>query len=155
MPTIREILISDYLADLGPLFAEQQAEIGEDKAIGLSLVPDPDLERYEMLDEIGLGMALGVFDGEEIVGYSSNLVAPSLHYRGLMVCQNDAIYLHPAYRKGTLGLRLIRETERFARERGADMIVWQCKPNTSLHALLARGQYGLQDLVFTRSLYGH
>ena len=155
MPTIREILISDYLADLGPLFAEQQAEIGEDHAIGLPLVPEPDLERYEMLDEIGMGMALGVFDGDEIVGYSSNIVAPSLHYRGLTVCQNDAIYLHSAYRRGTLGLRLIRETERFARERGAGIIVWQCKPNTSLHALLAQGPYGLQDLVYTRALHGH
>ena len=156
MPTIREILISDYLADLGPLFVEQQAEIGEDRAIGLPLAPSPDYDRYEALDAIGMGLALGVFDDDdEIVGYSSNIIAQSMHYRNLVVCQNDAIYLHSAYRRGTLGLRLMRETERAARARGADMIVWQCKPQTSLHALLARSGYGLQDLVYTRSLSGH
>lgn len=154
---IREIQISDYLADLGPLFAEQQAEIGEDHAIGLPLVPDPDVERYALLDQSGMSLALGVFDeaDEQIVGYSNNLISESLHYRGVVICQNDAIYLRADHRRGTLGLRLMRETERVAYVRGADLVVWQCKPDTPMHALLAKGRYALQDLVYTRALNGH
>jgi hypothetical protein len=152
---IREIQISDYLADLGPLFVEQQAEIGEDHAVGLPLVPDPDVERYTMLDQSGMSLALGVFDGDEIVGYTNSLISESLHYRGVVICQNDAIYLRANRRRGSLGLRLMRETERVAYMRGADMVVWQCKPDTPMHALLARGRYALQDLVYTRALNGH
>jgi GNAT superfamily N-acetyltransferase len=152
MADIREILISDYLADLGPLFAEQQAEVGEDRAIGLPLVPDPDVERYTMLDDTGMTLALGVFDGDEIVGYSNNVLSGSLHYRGLIVCQNDAIYLRSDYRRGTLGLRLMRETERLARERGADMIVWHAKPDTNFERVLSRRKYAIQETVYTRAL---
>ena len=152
MADIREILISDYLADLGPLFAEQQAEVGEDRAIGLPLVPDPDVERYTMLDDTGMTLALGVFDGDEIVGYTNSLISPSLHYRDVTICQNDAIYLRSDYRRGTLGLRLMRETERLARERGADMIVWHAKPDTNFERVLSRRKYAIQETVYTRAL---
>jgi hypothetical protein len=102
-----------------------------------------------------MSLALGVFDGDEIVGYTNSLISESLHYRGVVICQNDAIYLRANRRRGALGLRLMRETERVAYMRGADMVVWQCKPDTPMHALLARGRYALQDLVYTRALNGH
>lgn len=154
---IQSILISEYLADLAPLFAEQQAEIGEDYTIGLPLVPDPDVERYAMLDQSGMAMALGVFDdADQIVGYSNNLISESLHYQNVYVCQNDAIYLRKDHRHGSMGLRLIRETERQAKARGADIMVWHAKPYTNFDRVLERLQYAVQETVYTRALHhGH
>jgi hypothetical protein len=95
---------------------------------------------------------MGAFDGDELVGYSINIVSKNLHYSDLVVCQNDILFVSGDYRKGATGLRLMRDTERAASALGAKLMLWHAKPETNLHAVLPRLKYRVQDVVYSRVL---
>jgi predicted GNAT superfamily acetyltransferase len=101
---------------------------------------------------VGAEKFLGAFDGDEIVGYSVNIMAHNLHYSDLIMCQSDVLYVREDKRQGPAGLKLMRETERLAKERGAQMMLWHAKPATNLDQILPRMGYRVQDVVYTRVL---
>jgi GNAT superfamily N-acetyltransferase len=145
---IRPILATDYLDLMWPLLAAHREE--------LTVYPEimqlsPDVETYLRLEDAGKLLSLGVFDHDDLIGYSVNIVTRNLHY-DLRVCQNDVLYLAPEHRLGPLGLRLIRDTERHAREAGAKLMVWHAKHGTSLDGLLPRLDYQLQEIMYSRVL---
>ncbi len=114
---------------------------------------DPDWRGYYELEERGRTFVLTASMGDEIVGYSLNLFGPHLHYRHLIVAQNDVLYLTPAARRGGCGLRLIRATEQVAKQRGAHVMSWHAKERPpQLQLLLQRLGYDVQDIYFTRRL---
>jgi GNAT superfamily N-acetyltransferase len=145
---IRPILATDYLDQMWPLLAAHREE--------LTVYPEimqlsPDVETYLRLEDAGKLLSLGVFDHDELIGYSVNVVTRNLHY-DLRVCQNDVLYLTPEHRLGPLGLRLIRDTERHAREAGAKLMLWHAKQGTSLDGLLPRLDYQVQEIMYSRVL---
>lgn len=146
---IRPILATDYLDQMWPLLAAHREE--------LTVYPEimqlsPDVETYLRLEDAGKLLSLGVFDDDdELIGYSVNVVTRNLHY-DLRVCQNDVLYLTPEHRLGPLGLRLIRDTERHAREAGAKIMLWHAKQGTSLDGLLPRIDYQVQEIMYSRVL---
>lgn len=145
---IRPILATDYLDQMWPLLAAHREE--------LTVYPEimqlsPDVETYLRLEDAGKLLSLGVFDGDELIGYSVNVVTRNLHY-DLRVCQNDVLYLTPEHRLGPLGLRLIRDTERHAREVGAKIMLWHAKQGTALDGLLPRLDYQVQEIMYSRVL---
>lgn len=145
---IRPILATDYLDQMWPLLAAHREE--------LTVYPEimqlsPDVETYLRLEDAGKLLSLGVFDHDELIGYSVNVVTRNLHY-DLRVCQNDVLYLTPEHRLGPLGLRLIRDTERHAREAGAKIMLWHAKQGTSLDGLLPRINYQVQEIMYSRVL---
>lgn len=150
MPDIREITATDHIASAWPLLEAHRIE--------LSTNPDlmklkPDLATYLRLEDNQALLSLGVFDEEgEIIGYSVNIIASNLHYSDVVMCQNDVLWLHPDHRFGPLGLRLIRETERRAKERGCHMILWHAKMDTQFMALLSKLGYRVQDVIYSRVL---
>jgi len=145
---IRPILATDYLDQMWPLLAAHREE--------LTVYPEimqlsPDVETYLRLEDAGKLLSLGVFDHDELIGYSVNVVTRNLHY-DLRVCQNDVLYLAPEHRLGPLGLRLIRDTERHAREDGAKLMLWHAKQGTALDGLLPRLDYQVQEIMYSRVL---
>lgn len=145
---IRPILATDYLDQMWPLLAAHREE--------LTVYPEimqlsPDVETYLRLEDAGKLLSLGVFDHDELIGYSVNVVTRNLHY-DLRVCQNDVLYLTPEHRLGPLGLRLIRDTERHAREVGAKIMLWHAKQGTALDGLLPRLDYQVQEIMYSRVL---
>jgi GNAT superfamily N-acetyltransferase len=145
---IRPILATDYLDQMWPLLAAHREE--------LTVYPEimqlsPDVETYLRLEDAGKLLSLGVFDHDELIGYSVNVVTRNLHY-DLRVCQNDVLYLTPEHRLGPLGLRLIRDTERHAREAGAKLMLWHAKQGTALDGLLPRLDYQVQEIMYSRVL---
>ena len=96
---------------------------------------------------------LAAYDGDEVVGYAVSIIAPShLHYADLCYVSNDALFVKKSHRGGSTGLRLMRETERIAKERGAKLVLWHAKEGTRLDALLTRLGYGVQDIIFSKEL---
>lgn len=149
MADIREITATDVISDLWPLLAAHREELTTMKDL---MVLKPDLDTYDTLEERGAMLSLGAYEGDEIVGYSVNIIARNLHYADVMMCQNDVLFLREDKREGMLGIRLMRETERMAKERGADLMIWHAKPKTNLDAVLQRLSYRVQDVVYTRVL---
>lgn len=103
------------------------------------------------MEAAGAFFALVARVGPTIVGYSGNFLLPHIHYRRLTVAINDVLFVAKGQR-GTLGLRLMAATEEVARQRGARMVSWHAKPETTLDVLLARRGYRVQDVVYTKEL---
>jgi predicted GNAT superfamily acetyltransferase len=149
MPAIREIAATDWIGEAWSLIEANRAELMTDKDI---MVLDPDVRTYCLLEDANAMLSLGAFDDDEIVGYSVNILAPSPHCRNVIICSNNVLYLREDKRQGLTGLKLMRETERLAKERGAHMMLWHAKPETNLNQILPRIGYRTQDIVYTRVL---
>lgn len=151
MVAIREIRATEWIEQAWRLLEAHREELTTNKGL---MILKPDISTYEMLESKNALLSLGAFDGDgdEIVGYSVNIMAHNLHYSDLMMCQSDVLYVREDKRQGPTGLKLMRETERLAKERGAQMMLWHAKPDTNLDQILPRMGYRVQDVVYTRVL---
>lgn len=123
-------------------------ELTQDKELQ---VLDPDWDMYRLGTDLGKLFTLEARVDGKLVGYSANVLQHHPHYKGLLVSSNDVLFLHPDYRGGSVGGRLILATERAAKERGARIHSWHAKPGTALDAIL-RGGYKVQDIIYTKRL---
>jgi len=147
---VREIEVTEeWIKQAWGLFEAHREELTTNKAL---MVLNPDVSTYVSLQKNGSLLALAAFDGDEQVGYSINIIVRNLHYADVLMCQNDVIFVRDDKRRGTTGLRLLRETERLAQARGADVMLWHAKPKTNLADVLQRLEYGIQDIVYMRAL---
>lgn len=139
----------DHSFDLEHIFKEHWDEIAKNKQL---MQLKPDYDSYIRLDEIGKLLVLYAYVGEEVIGYSYNILNYHLHYSDLLVSFNDLLYIRPDYRKGTTGLRLMKETEIEAKKMGAHLMIWHAKENTSLSTILTKKNYKVQDITFSKEL---
>lgn len=146
---VREIVASEWIERAWPLLEEHREELTTNPDI---MVLKPDIARYQTLEQAGLLLSLGLFRGESLIGYSVNILVTNLHYSDMLLCQNDLLFIAKEHRKGMAGVRLIATTERAAKERGAHMMLWHAKPDTSLHAMLPRMGYRVQDVIYSQVL---
>ena len=65
---------------------------------------------------------------------------------------SDALFVHPDYRGGSTGARLILEAERVATERGAMRMLWHTRAGTPLAAVLTRRGYEPADITVMKRL---
>lgn len=113
---------------------------------------DPDLERYQRLEDLGVLVCLGAWDGDKLVGYSFNVLSTHSHYRTVLCAHNDLLYLEPDYRKGTHGLQLMRATREALKARGVSHVLWYAKPNTVLDKLLRTTECHVHEIMFSEAL---
>jgi GNAT superfamily N-acetyltransferase len=116
------------------------------------MVLKPDVLRYQALEASGSLLALVAYVDEEIVGYSLTVVSPLLHYADLIAAHNDVLFLAKAYRKSPLGPKLIRETERAAKARGASLMLWHANEDTPLTKILPHLGCKMQEIMFSKEL---
>ncbi len=146
MTEIRLSNVDEMLANAGALFSEHWEEIALNKEV---MVLKPDEAKYRAAEANGMLLILGAFEGTEVVGYSVNIVTNHLHYADLTTCSNDLLFVTEGKRNGRLGLQLIRETEKVAKERGARLMLWHAKLGTPLEKMMPRLGYGVQDIIFS------
>lgn len=146
---IREIGVDYFRENAEGLFREHWEEVAKHKQV---MLLQPHWVRYYALEEQDLLLCLGVFSGEELIGYSVNFLSDHLHYRDLKYAQNDLLFVAKKWRRGSVGVRLILETERQALERGCKMVLWHAKQATTFAALLGRMGYGIQDIIYSKVL---
>ncbi len=147
--SIRPIHAVDHIDAAEALLEQHRLELATRPDI-MSL--NPLRELYAAFKANGTELSLGAFDEEgALVGYSVNVLTPNAHYAHLLMCQNDLLYVRPDLR-GSLGLRLIKATERAAKNHGADIVLWHAKERTPFAELLPRLGYGVQDIIFSKVL---
>lgn len=112
-------------------------------------VPQPGAQcsRYETLDDQGALVCLGVVDGERLAGVAMLLVHRSSHYPFPIVA-TDAIYLRKPWRKGALGLELLRAMKGAAIAEGAFGLTFQAPPGSQLDKLC-----GALGMTHTHNIY--
>lgn len=102
----------------------QELGLNQDK-----VVLNPDVDKYKTFQSLGILDNVVVYnDTNAVVGYSVLLTQPHIHYKDCVSASVDVIYVDPQYRSSSLGARLLLETERIAKEKGAQVIVHHAKP---------------------------
>lgn len=130
------------------LLAAHWEEVAKNKDL---MVLKPNEANYDLAAANGQVFTLGVFDGEQLIGYSLNFFGQHLHYSELTVAENDVIYLVPEYRNAHVGALLIEQTELEAMRLGARLMLWHAKESTPLASILTR-RCDVQDIVFSKVL---
>lgn len=144
---IREVDPSDFTDQIGALTAANWAETGLDFEL------DINWELYAALHAAGHVICLVAFDHDgEPIGYSTAFIGPHVFSRTIVTCESNALFVRSDHRVGVLPGRLIIETERVAKERGATHMSWNTRAGTALAATLARRGYTVADQVVMREL---
>lgn len=127
---------------------------------------DPDLDRYQQLEEAGL---LRIFTARhhyttphrnikpppgdpKLIGYFVSIVMHGLHYQQTMMALNDIMYIDPAYRGGTAGYRLIKLAAEDLKNLGADILTIHMKTDYPFRSLLTKLGFHLTEENWERVL---
>lgn len=116
------------------------------------MILEPDYDKYQLLEDAGVLFGLYAYEDDKLVGYSLNIVSPHLHYKSVVMCSNDLLFLTPEKRQGRVGLMLIKETERVAKERGCNFMLWHAKESTALAAILPKMGCKVQEVMYSKGL---
>jgi len=138
---------------------------------------DPDLEKYQQLEDAGYlriftardqpqtlpevkdkgFKAVQLPDGQirqtgKLVGYFVSIVMHGLHYQQTMMALNDIMYIDPAYRGGTAGYRLIKLAAEDLKNLGADILTIHMKTDYPFRSLLTKLGFHLTEENWERVL---
>lgn len=99
---------------------------------------NPQIDKYLVLEDMDRMKASAAFEDDVIVGFVAVIVSPHLHY-GTEIATIDTLWLDQSHRKGSAGLRLIREAQRLAKEEfGVDNLLCSAPAGSRLSTLLAK-----------------
>jgi len=146
---IKQLPLDPTLYGLQDLFAQHYDEVYEGRN---PFPPAPDFDMYAKMESIDMAFGLFAYYEEIIVGYSVNFLAPNMHSKGFITCNNDVLFVDPLFRDTPLGLRLLKETEKHAKSKGASLMVWNTPLNTSLVKILPRLGYNKIEEVHAKEL---
>ena len=108
---------------------------------------DPDWNRYKSLADQNMITIITARDKGILIGYSLFFVNSHIHYKNNIMANNDVLYLHPDYRQGRTGLKLIRKCEQVLQEQQVDKIVWHVKYAKDFRQILYRLGYEDEDAL--------
>jgi GNAT superfamily N-acetyltransferase len=145
----RETYSTALIAEFEPLLKAHWLEIANYR----DQVPyDPDFQKYCELDQTGMLFCLTARVDGQLVGYSVFYLTNSPHYKSTLFAINDVFYVDLAHRKGSIPMRLIRESERTARSLGVKRLLWHVKPCNQMSELLNRLGYAFEEQTMGRVL---
>ena len=147
--TIELSTLEDIKGVIESLFEEHYEEIARNKQI-MKLKPNWDV--YHKAEDLGTLFTYLAKKEGKCVGYSSNMIGNHLHYADLLYCQNDLLFVSKEHRGGSLGIKLMKATEKHAKLLGCKLMLWHAKQDTTLAQMLPRLKYGVQDIVFSKEL---
>ncbi len=113
------------------------AEVATDKTT-IPLVVDH--ASYTALEASGALHVVTVRDDAqgELVGYAIWIIRTHLHYQTTLMAFSDVYYLAPAYRRGSAGMRLFRESEATLRAKGVRKLFTGCKLSLDIGRIFTR-----------------
>jgi GNAT superfamily N-acetyltransferase len=116
----------------------------------ISLNPDWDL--YHEAEDVG---KLKIFTARScgvLVGYFVVFVSYNPHYKDHLFATNDVIYLHKDFRKGLVGLKLIKFAETCLRADGVSVLLINTKVHQPFDPILDRLNFNLIERVYSKYL---
>lgn len=117
---------------------------------------DPIWPKYAEAERAGSFVLFTVRDDKKLVGYSAFFVNPHMHYGSLTLAVNDVIFIHPDYRSGRIGLKLIRLCEQYfigIKQPDREVkIAWHAKLSTALHKILLLLKYKPEEIILGKIL---
>lgn len=145
MVTYEVVPFEEFYTSKG--FAEWQSEYIEETANTNIGVASGQIARYLELEAKGQLLCMAALDGEELVGGVILLVTQSRHYAFPMIGV-DSFYLRKPWRKGDIGLRLMRFVKETAVKEGAPGFMFMAPPDGPLDRLCR-----LRGMAHTHNAY--
>lgn len=149
MLTFRLVSVGEIFSLNG--FDELTAEYMEES--GNPFLPkNPDFDYYRTLEEKARLFVIGIFDGDRLVGFGS-FVLTELPHHSIITAAADTIFLSKAYRRGSAGLRLLRNLSELAKSKGASGIYWGCRSGSRLEKVFEKlERFKRMNTVFYEAL---
>jgi len=111
--------LADVRDECEDLIAEHWREI----AVWQDIPLDPEWPMYEALEK---SQRLFIYtvrtDNGKLVGYAVFLLRNHLHYKKHIWALNDIVFVHPDYRDGRIGRRLVQFWEQDLKARGVHVV---------------------------------
>lgn len=139
-----EPLSDKLIAEVQPLIELHYEELTLHKQV---IKLDPDWNRYKSLADQNMITIITARDKGVLIGYSLFFVNSHIHYKNNIVANNDVLFLHPDYRQGRTGLKLLRKCEQVLQEQQVDKIVWHVKYAKDFRQILYRLGYEDEDAL--------
>lgn len=108
---------------------------------------------YRALEAAGNFVLFTARDDGKLVGYSAFFIDRHMHYVGLTLATNDVLFLHPDYRTGRNGVKLIRFSEQQLDAQLAEVdhkIVWHAKHSNYFARILEKMGYQNEEIMMAR-----
>ena len=143
----RERLTSDLSVEIEGLLLMHKEEISMFKDVDLGVR----WESYFAMESAGILRAYTARnDRNELVGYLVYFVDRHLHYSSIVYAISDVMFLHPDYRKGRNGFKLLKESESDLIKQGVSMFVQNTKKSRDLSRMFERMGYTHMDAIFVK-----
>lgn len=124
---------AQYRAGCDGLWRQHYNEIAADKQ-RMPMRPDEPLYRH--LESAGQLQIVVARDAGEMVGYMIFVVRPHPHYADVLCGFEDAYFVGTGHRRGWTGVKLIRESIRHLKARGAKRVFIHTKKAKDMGRLL-------------------
>lgn len=147
--TIARETFDDAYIDAEPLLAKHWREIAHFQDIPL----EPDVTRYQQAEIYDLLRIYTARIGGKLVGYAVFFIGPNAHYKSSKQAVQDVVYVDPAHRNSTIGLRLLKHCEGALRAEGVQAVYHHVKAShPALGTILGRMGYVPVDVIYTKRL---
>lgn len=142
--------IRDVYVEAIPLLQAHYREIAFYPDIPL----DPDWPVYFGAEDQGYLRIYTARLHDQLIGYAAFFVRLNIHYCGSKQAAQDVIYVSSEYRKGRVGLGLIRFCERELKAEGVQVVMQHSKhdPKHVYGSLLMRLGYSHMDDIYVKRL---
>lgn len=148
MITFQEEYLADCLEEMKPLFDTHWDEIALHKD---KIKLNPDYDKYLLLDSMGMLHVMTARDDDKIIGYFVSFIQPHMHYQDHTFAINDILYIHPDYRKGSMGYKLFKNAEASLKEIGVHVLMIHAKVQHDFKPLMDK--LGFDRIEYNYSKY--
>lgn len=139
--------IKNILEEAKPLLVDHWNEVAHFKDIPL----DPDYDSYLKIEEAGMSKTFTArTDDGTLVGYAVFFVRPHIHYRSMVMAQQDIVYVDAAHRPSSILFFDYCDME--LKAMGINVVSQHVKSKHNFGSILERHGYELMDLIYVKRL---
>lgn len=124
-------------------------EYAQESLIDGFIDPDPSIETYQWLEDMGILHAIGAFVDGKMIGFISILTSAPPHYKQA-ISNIESFFVSMDYRRSGAGLKLMRAAEDYAKSIGSPVITFSAPVGGKLDRLLDKMNYRHTTNVYMR-----
>lgn len=148
-PTVTRVRLDEFPEAVGAMLVEHAREVHGDE---MAALVGPDWERYARLENTGALRIWVAWCRGEAVGYIASVVFPNMHYRDVLECNVDLVYVKPGFRGGKLGRKLLEVVELDARLAGCRRFTCHAAGGTGASAMFMRSGMSSVETIYEKVL---
>tara|TARA_R110000824_G_scaffold208044_5_gene393628 strand:- start:1328 stop:1777 length:450 start_codon:yes stop_codon:yes gene_type:complete len=134
--------------ELNPLFEAHWEEVALYKELPLK----PNWELYGALEDKDALVFITARNDGKLVGYTTWLLCPSLHYADYIFASNDLIFLDYDHRDAKHSKELLEFSETILKQNGAHLTTLHMKTYAAFESLAVSCEYDKQEYLYTKLL---